>query len=165
MLDISPGMLTLAKKQAKIQNLNNIEYLQFSLDEFITEKKYDIIIAVGLLAHVPSVKKTMTKLGKLLEPDGNLIVQFSNYDSLITKLNFLIKKRGYKINSITKSQMEQILVKNSLGIKDYAQYSILFPGIGKLPNRLLYDYTFLTYKNRLLSRFGTDYIWKLHLLK
>ena len=165
MLDISSRMLTLAKKQAKIQNLNNIEYLQFSLDEFITEKKYDIIIAVGLLAHVPSVKKTMTKLGKLLEPDGNLIVQFSNYNSLITKLNFLIKKRGYKINSITKNQMEQILVNNSLAITEYSQYSILFPGIGKLPNRLLYDYTILTYKNRFLSKFGTDFIWKLHLLK
>ena len=162
MIDISKKMLIIAKKQASKMRLNSVQFLNTSLEDFHSKKKFDVIIAIGLLAHVPSLSKSIQKLTQYLKQDGDLILQFSNSDSLITKYNLVRNKRKYSINATSKTQMLNLINENKLNINEEIQYSILLPGLGKLPNSILYKLTMLTYRNSFISKFGTDFIWRLN---
>ena len=67
----------------------------------------------------------------------------------------------YKKNRITDNVIEPILNDLGLKIQKKIRYSILPPGIGILPNELLHYITLATYKNNLLSKFGTEVICEL----
>ena len=161
LIDISSNMLDLAKANAQSKRIDNINYYLGSIEEFDSPEKYDAIIAIGLLSHVSSINDTIVKLKSLLNNDGNLIIQFSDLNSFITKINLFLSKRKYIINRCTKEDMFEII--NSLGydLINEIQYSILLPGMGRLPDKILYYITMLTYQNSFLSNYGTEVIWNL----
>ena len=161
LIDISTNMLELAKANAQSKGIDNINYFRGSIEEFDSPEKYDAIIAIGLLSHVSSINGTIVKLKSLLNNNGNLIIQFSDLNSFITKINLFLSKRKYIINSCTKEDMFGII--NSLGydLINEIQYSILFPGMGRLPDKILNYITMLTYQNSFLSNYGTEVIWNL----
>ena len=80
---------------------------------------------------------------------------------MITKMNIYLSKRKYAINRLTKNKMLQIIDSCGFDLKSEIQYSILFPGMGRLPDKVLYYITMLTYKNSFLSKRGTEFIWHL----
>jgi len=161
LIDISTNMLELAKANAQSKGIDNINYFRGSIEEFDSPEKYDAIIAIGLLSHVSSINGTIVKLKSLLKNNGNLIIQFSDLNSFITKINLFLSKRRYIINRCTKEDMFGIV--NSLGydLINEIQYSILFPGMGRLPDKILNYITMLTYQNSFLSNYGTEVIWNL----
>ena len=57
--------------------------------------------------------------------------------------------------------MLQIIDSCGFDLKSEIQYSILFPGMGRLPDKVLYYFTMLTYQNSFLSKRGTEFIWHL----
>ena len=161
LIDISTNMLELAKANAQSKGIDNINYFRGSIEEFDSPEKYDAIIAIGLLSHVSSINDTIVKLKSLLKNNGNLLIQFSDYNSFITKINLFLSKRKYRINRCTKEDMFGII--NCLGydLINEIQYSILLPGMGRLPDKILYYITMLTYQNSFLSNYGTEVIWNL----
>ena len=165
LVDISKNMIKISKDNAIIEKVNNVKFLVSSLDNFKNKKQYDIIIALGFLAHTNSLKSSIENLKKRLKKGGYLILQFSDFYSFNHQISRLFSKYDYKVNKITKNEISHLLKINNFVQVKAIRYSLLFPGMGLFPNWLLYKYTMLTYKNKFLSKFGTDYILKMRLEK
>ena len=161
LIDISDKMLGLAKANAQLMGIDSIDYHKGSIEDFDPSKKYDVIIVIGILSHLKSIRSTIVKLKKILSKDGDIIIQFSDYNSMITKMNIYLSKRKYAIKRLTKDKMLQIIDFCGFDLKSEIQYSILFPGMGRLPDKVLYHITMLTYQNSFLSKCGTEFIWHL----
>ena len=158
LLDQSEKMLSLAKNNAALFNVRNIDLFNCSLKDFSPKKKYDVIILFGFLAHVDSLSNTFNKIHSLLNNNGKILIQYSDHKKLITKINMYFSDKIYIKNRITDNVIDQILKELGLKVRKKVRYSILPPGIGILPNQLLHHITLATYKNNLLSRFGTEVI-------
>lgn len=115
LIDQSKNMLDLAKINADKKDIKNINYNNLKFEKFIPKKnKYDIIIALGLLAHVESIHITFTKLISCLKNDGMIILQYSDYDKILTKINLYFSNKVYKKNKINQKLINLILKKNKL---------------------------------------------------
>ena len=157
-VDQSKEMLSLAKKNAFNKGITNISFYNCSIEKFSSKKKYDIIILFGVLAHVDSLIVTLRQTFSLLNDNGKIIIQFSDYKKILTKINMYFSDKIYKKNRITMGLINQILDNYGFKIKKKIRYSILPPGIGLLSNELLYSITSTTLNNNLLSKLGTEII-------
>jgi SAM-dependent methyltransferase len=63
-----------AKEFAKKNNINNITYTQTDFLNFSSNKKYDIVIALGLLHHMPDYAAGAELLKTLVKPNGFLLL-------------------------------------------------------------------------------------------
>ncbi len=163
--DISKNMIKISKNNAIIEKVDNVKFFVSSLDNLKNKKQYDIIIALGLLAHTNSLKSSIENFKKRLKKGGYLILQFSEFSSFRHYMSKLFSKYNYEVNKITKDEISHLLEKNNFVQVKQIRYSLLFPGMGLFPNWLLYRYTMFTYKNKFISKFGTDYILKVRLEK
>ena len=161
LIDQSERMLSLAKNNATLFKVRNINFFNCSLRNFSPETKYDVIILFGFLAHVDSLSNTFNKIYPFLNNNGKILIQYSDHKKLLTKVNLYFSDKIYKKNRITDNVIEPILNDLGLKIQKKIRYSILPPGIGILPNELLHYITLATYKNNLLSKFGTEVICEL----
>lgn len=57
-----------------------------SFMDFMFDKKFDFIIALDILEHLPNPKSALHKMIELLEPGGFLVFQTGNADSLYARL-------------------------------------------------------------------------------
>lgn len=152
LVDISENMLALAKKnfethQSKISN----QYCG-DLESWKVNQHFDVIICCGVLAHCPSIVKTLQKISSLLNPGGKLILQFTNADSWLgrirLKLAKLLKKNknhhSYTLNEIKKDDLLKELNNNNLFVIDQTSYNLFIPKFSLVPNSILYILTKLS---------------------
>ena len=106
--------------------------------------QYDLIICLGLIAHVDDYKKTLLVLTELLQNNGILILQNTNYRHFYTRLNRLynavltqIKKSKYPHNKITNKEIiSQLKSKNVEFISSFNYISSFMFFSRFLSNRL-----------------------------
>jgi len=167
LVDISENMLSIAKQNSNSNFKKNIKFSQSNIENYHSEEKFDFIIGLGILAHVESLEATINKISKLLKTSGTCIVQITDSNQIFSKLlafyNFILDNTfqpvGYNRNTISLHQIIKISSNNSLKFIQSHQYSLMLPGLIKfLPNDLLYRYHSYIYNNKLLSKFGTDFI-------
>ena len=72
-VDISEGMLSLAKQNAKSRGLENINFILQDITEVTLEKNYDVINCSYILFFLPNAVKVLKALMKQLKPNGKLI--------------------------------------------------------------------------------------------
>ena len=72
-VDISEGMLALAKENAKNRELENINFILQDITEVKLEKKYDVINCSYILFFLPNAVNVLKVLMKQLKPNGKLI--------------------------------------------------------------------------------------------
>ena len=161
LIDMSENMLLLAKKNANLKKNKQIQFYKTSFEEFAPSQKYDTILVIGLLAHVESLNGTIEKLSDCLKKGGNLIIQFSDYDKILTKISIWLSKKKYHKNKINYSSIIKTTSEKKMVLNRKIRYSILPPGIGLLPNSILYYFTKKTYENKFLSKFGNEIILEL----
>jgi len=159
LVDLSSGMLALAKAKIPEGLQANVSFENVSLEKLNTHKNYDLILAIGLLAHVPDVEKAIAILGNMLTPGGHLIFQFSEASKLATKMSFRVRKTGHhKLNKIYKKTLVTIFEKNNFKLTNEISFATIFPGMGMLKNELLYNYCRYTINNKLFSLINSEYI-------
>ena len=161
--DLSPEMLNLAVKNLsdsypeKMRNRVSISNVAFQNAVFNT--KFDLILMIGVLAHVKDINVCISKLHQLLHPHGSLIVQFSEYNHPLTRITHLFNSRGYDINRLSYHNVSS-LFKDRFILTNEVKYLIPFPGMSLLDDNFLYSFQEYVANSKLLSSFGTDYILK-----
>jgi cyclopropane fatty-acyl-phospholipid synthase-like methyltransferase len=161
-LDLSDNMLELVRKKIQPQLLSKATILNTAFSDFHSVEKFDVILAIGLLAHLPSLDDFFFRMKEIIKVNGVLILQFSDSGSWITRLNFLLAKRyEYKLNKLSSEKLLQHLLKNGFSLKQEVKYGLQLPGMGILSNRLLYTYARFILKSGIGRLFGTERIWKL----
>jgi len=128
-VDYSQNMIDLAKKHKATQHLPNTEFLYGDLEQFSSDTKYDISIALGVVDYVDNAKEFISKMNALTKHKS--IVSFHmrfSYNSLPRKLWLMSKHcpvKFYTKNEIVKLYAS-LGVKKGLKIKTIPENS-LFP--------------------------------------
>lgn len=171
LIDISANMLQIAKNNIPESSLHKTETINadfFELD--LQNNSYDLIICLGLLAHVNSPEQLLNRLASLVKPDGLLIIQNTDsshvYSHLIRTylgLKSLIRKQSYKLNKVSASFLENTLKKNNLEFIKHYRYNQSFLGFSNLfSNDKKYKMTrsfFGDAVNPKNQSFGSDYTY------
>jgi len=79
LVDVSGNMLTLAQGKVPAALMNNIELIN---DDFLSARvdsgTYDLILCIGVLAHVDSPDQIIAKIASALKPGGAVILEFTD---------------------------------------------------------------------------------------
>ncbi len=163
LLDISSNMLDIAREQIPLEYSENVSCINADFMDLTPEGQFDVILCVGVLAHVPSVEKTIGKISDLLVPGGICVLQITDQDQFLAGLIGNVRKLRpvlYSVNKISFRQLIQVASLHQLYAVEKKRYSLLFPGMGILPQKFLYWYQRLSLNHSLLSRWGTELIVK-----
>ncbi len=159
-LDLSENMIALVKQGMSTDELAQSSFFVGSFSDFEVHEKYNIIIAMGLLAHVPDVSECVEWVSSALAPKGVALIQFSNYDHVLTKKSINNSKQySYSINKIRYKDIKHIIETSGMKVKKEVQFSFLLPGMGRLPEWFLYRYSKFIAKSGFFSKWGTDFIF------
>ncbi len=114
-IDISSGMLEFAEKQAEINAIANINYIQASIfDERFKDGKYDAIVAFNVLHYIEDMPRLIERINRLLKPNGVFISStacLKEKRSFIGYLVFFLAKIGMmpKIFFYKKNELETLI--------------------------------------------------------
>ena len=171
LIDISSNMLTIAKKNIPKDYLHKTEVINADFfDLNLTPNSYDLIICLGLLAHVNSPEQLITRLASILKPGGLLIIQntdashfYSHLIRVYLGLKNLIHKQSYRLNKVTAAFIENKLHENDLELIQYYRYNQSFLGFSNFfSNEKKYNLTrnfFGDATNPKHQSFGSDYTY------
>jgi 2-polyprenyl-3-methyl-5-hydroxy-6-metoxy-1,4-benzoquinol methylase len=146
LVDVSPEML--ARAQARIPQglgkqveLLNADFLSLALPEHA----YDLILCLGVLAHVASPEAVMSKMASLLAPQGSLIVQNTNEQHPITYVKHVYAclrkrllpaqqrtQRAYPLNQLSEAALIEHVQQQGLVLAGTYRYNMPFPGMGRV---------------------------------
>ena len=131
--------------------------------------KYDLIIFVGVLAHISSVDNSLKKVSTLLKKNGHVIYQFTNQSNFIGKLllfyddyeNKIFNRENsrHSLNAIKLNSFLKILDRYNMVVEEEKSYSSLLPGMGKLGSKIQTSFQQNTLKN-YISKFGSEIFLK-----
>lgn len=142
--DISQNMLDILKKTIKKEKIDSIRLIQGDFLNYHFDKKYDVILFVGVLAHVDSVKISVKKVSDLLNKNGVVVFQFtntSNFIGMFISLYYNIfygyfgKNKNYRLNNVKLKDFYSDLKKNGLKVEKKISHSSLLPGMGLLSKK------------------------------
>ncbi|NEQ63566.1 MAG: class I SAM-dependent methyltransferase [Moorea sp. SIO4A1] len=134
LVDLSPKMLKLA--QGVCQGSTNtgigIQYLNSDIFDFAQSQNslFDIIICSGLIAHLNNPADLLDTLGRILSPNGKIILQTTLLDHPVTWLvkqltaDKFLKNNGYKISYYTSHKIAALCKETALRIERVEKFSM-----------------------------------------
>jgi ubiquinone/menaquinone biosynthesis C-methylase UbiE len=96
-LDISKSMIDIAKKNATIKNINNINFIEEDISNYTETKRYDVITCSYALFFFPDLIETFKKLKRVLKNNGIIIFTSFTKKAFLPSTNILLsllKKYG-----------------------------------------------------------------------
>jgi len=121
-LDLSEVAIKKAKEKNKE---NNVCYLLSSFEEFKSESKFDVVLMINFIEHVFDISAVISKVSKLLNRGGFLIITSRNKEALTWKMARLFKREivieaGYKtpICEYSFEDIKKLLLKHGFIIKE-----------------------------------------------
>lgn len=140
LIDISSNMLSMAENNIPETEKKKVACINddfFKLD--IPDHSYDLVICLGLLAHVNSPEQLLEKLARVISPGGSLIIQntdashfYSYLISFYLSIKNIISKQPYKLNKVKASLLEKSLIKNGFELQNSFRYNQSFLGFSNL---------------------------------
>ena len=139
-IDISAKMLEIAKKKFpkfklyKADIENNLPALK--------DKKFDIVVAIGVLEFVNDIEKVLRKVHKLLKPDGLFCFTYEKYlpKSKLQKWKVSELGRGlvgskisFLVHRYTPNQIQKMLEKEDLEILKTKSFEAYLKSQEKIP--------------------------------
>lgn len=170
LLDFSSTMLSAARACVPHLLKDHVEVRQedFMKASFEPES-YDVIICVGLLAHVDSPDEFVKKVRSLLRPQGFVILEFTDafhfmgrFGRALGRLRHYAAPPRYQVNLLCFDVVRSFLGKNGLSILSMYRYAMPpIPGIQVLGHEALYSLLRGAYGRPGRNRFawlGNEYI-------
>lgn len=166
-LDFSENMLQTAKNLTDEHKLKNAAFINSNFLDFNTVEKFDVVLCIGVLAHITDIKLFLSRIKSSLKKSGKIIIQISDKDKILSKclrkikntqIPFILNKKRYpyQINYLSKTNLFDNL--NSLGFRIVFEkyYWRPYLSISKLPSSA--QIKLLTYfnKNYFISKAGTE---------
>ncbi len=139
-LDLSPKMLELSGNRIKnnpaIKNTTRVELICDDIFRFSREnsqRKYDLVICLGLIAHTGRLELLLNQLRELLTQDGVILLQSTLLDHPGTRVERFFseegyfKKHGYRINYFRHQDIEAAVTGARLKIMACKRYALGLP--------------------------------------
>jgi len=133
LLDLSPNMLSIARSRIPAELARNVEYVN---GEFLTaefeSRSFDLVICLGVLAHVNSPSETIARIAELLRPGGTLLLEWTDSHHAMGRINWyfngmaaLLSPPTYELNFL--SSKEVMLVAKEHGFYPIQEYRYVLP--------------------------------------
>jgi 2-polyprenyl-3-methyl-5-hydroxy-6-metoxy-1,4-benzoquinol methylase len=161
-------MLDLVRYRIPEEYSSNASFVKTDILEYDPGQKFDLIVCVGVFAHIPVLDALMKKLISLNAEKGVIIIQYTNAANFITKLNlfkikYLSKSRySHKLNIHSAKVIRKILKLNSLERRQIKNYWPIFPFFSPFGYNIQIKLLKFFYKCALLSYFGSEKVYLLH---
>ena len=134
-VDISPAMLQSAKELLTSQITNaELEFIKSDVFTFRpSDSNFDLILCLGLIAHVGRLGTLLAHLKSMLTPSGRIILQTTLTDhagiqivrALTTRRELV--KRGYRISWFSQRDIIEGCRRSELAILDMRRHSLAIP--------------------------------------
>lgn len=163
-LDISQNMLDLTKKNFSNENLVNAEFENIDISLFKPDRRFDTVICIGVLAHVESISDLILKLNEITSDNGRIILQYTANEKLLSRINLIrykyFSKDNYKyeVNKVNSAKMKNLLACAGLKIIKKISHFPVSPFFSFFNYQKKVQLLQLSYKNHLLSYFGSESI-------
>jgi ubiquinone/menaquinone biosynthesis C-methylase UbiE len=133
LLDLATNMTRLASSNVPAKLAHQVEFInQDFMKADIAENSYDLVVCMGLLAHVDSPSEFLGKIRRVLKPGGALVLEFSDARHLMgrvlrgyQRLCALRKPRTYALNTLSISVVRRLLERQKLKLVKPFRY--MFP--------------------------------------
>ena len=166
LVDISQKMLDVARNQTPSSSQARVEYVNDDLAHYESSSKYDLVLCLGVLAHVDAVEGTVRKIAELLKNDGRCVLQITDADRMLGKLSEAYCDvrnrlgRGYprRMNRIGSRELRSLAAHSGMRYLAERRYASLLPGMGRLPIQCREKYQLFTLNEPSLSRYGSEAI-------
>jgi SAM-dependent methyltransferase len=171
LLDLSASMAALAKNNIPLAFQGNVVVRN---ENFMTAHlgaaPFDLIVTVGVMAHVDSPDAFLARIKQSLRPGGSLIIEFTDarhvvgrIGRLFGKLKELVAPPRYQTNKLSFTEVATLFEKHHLKLVSKFRYSrIPLPGLDRiLSHRLQYllaRFIFNDCRNNTNASFGNEYI-------
>lgn len=146
LVDRSQEMLDAARRIADPAWADRVRYQQADLSSFRSEERFDVVLCIGVLAHVPDVPGTLDLIAGLLRPGGRCALQLTDRDRRLVPLHDRyarlrrrfgnVPDRGYETNEMTLGSIRTGAEQRGLSFVAARHYGLLIPGIERLPESL-----------------------------
>ena len=171
LLDLSASMAAIAKSNipehlAANVEVRNEDFMKASFDP----ASFDLIISVGVMAHVESPDEFLSAIAKLLRPGGSLIIEFTDCRHIVGRLGRflgtlqeLVAPPKYRTNRLSFPEVAQLFKRHRMRVVSVFRYATVpVPGIERLLNHdMLYRIVELTFGRCTKKRnswLGNEYI-------
>jgi SAM-dependent methyltransferase len=134
-VDISPAMLRSAKELLSSQ-ITNVELELINSDAFNfkpSDSRFDLILCLGLIAHVGRLDVLLTHLKSMLTPSGRIILQTTLIDHVGARIvraltaRRELAQRGYRISWFSQRDIADACDGAGLGIVETRRHSLGLP--------------------------------------
>ena len=141
LLDLSSSMTSIARSSVPPELSKNvvIRNEDFMAADF-PKASFDLIICLGLVAHVDSPSDFIKKVAGSLKPGGKVILQFIDSKNFVARLGRLTswlrelaKPPEYTVNRVSKAEMRRLFSSNDLKMVSLFRYGLPpIPGVQKI---------------------------------
>jgi ubiquinone/menaquinone biosynthesis C-methylase UbiE len=148
LLDLSKNMLSIAQSKVRSEFTSNVEVRN---EDFMTASfdpaSFDLIICVGVLAHVDSPDEFISKVAMTLKPGGHLILEFSDafhavgrLSRFFGRLREFIRPARYAVNLFSAGDVFRLAQEHQLRLVSQFRYALPpLPGIELLSHEIRYS--------------------------
>lgn len=167
-VDVSDKMLEKVKERVPNELLGNVTLVNAPFETVIFDKQFDVVLCVGVIAHVTSVDKLFNGIDKVLKPGGMLILETTPNPYPIGKFLFpyyflrnllLGSSARYSKNRLKVAELMRIAFSMNLSLLRSVRYSFPLPGMSHWPKSIKLKYTLFTLNNSLMSKFGSEHVF------
>lgn len=164
LVDLAPAMLSIAASRIPPGLEANTTLVENTLEAFSPPSAFDLVICLGVLAHVPDVRAAVRKLAELTRPGGAVLVQLTDHEEVLSLVNdafhrfkrLVMSDPGYTIQRPRVADVVAWAEDAGLRLSATRQYWVLPPLAGRLPEETGLDLLHRLYESPRASRFGTE---------
>lgn len=166
LVDFAPRTLEVAAQKVPSHLRSRVSLALSPVDEFRPSAPFDVVLCLGVLAHVPSIEVTVSKIVECLKPGGSAIVELTP-DALGWKRRLFAYRvlaqamkttRGYRLNRMLPDEFVALAASKGLVLRSVRRHSVPLPGMAWWPGNWQYRYALLSWRNSFLSRFGVEHV-------
>ena len=136
LLDLSSKMLELARQKIPAERVNDVTVINGSfLASNLGPQSFDLILCVGVLAHVDSPAAIIAEIARLAKPGASIILEFTDAFHfwgwpvvVYQKLLKLLRPEPYPLNRLKARNIIRLLEEN--GLTPVALYRYGLPPLG-----------------------------------
>jgi SAM-dependent methyltransferase len=141
LLDLSANMLARAKQNTPEHLIEKVVFRNENFkDAEFEPHSYDLIVTVGVMAHVDSPDEFLCKIRSLLRPGGHAIVEFTDayhfvgrIDRFFGWLKERVAPRKYSTNRLSATQVIRLFKRNNFHLLvDFRYARLPIPGIQRI---------------------------------
>ncbi len=165
LIDISDKMLELVRERLTRNTKTGITILKGDILELELNQKFDLILCIGVLAHVASINAVLEKITRLLAPGGRAIIQISDTSHFRYRNdNFNTTGYGYRLNKINKSAFLSQLNKSGFKVLQVKGYPWSFFPLTWLSQKTQYTVLNFLRKTPLGSFLNSEWLFSVNLI-